>query len=118
MVDTNMQKFTHDNANNFTDMSKNHVLLRDRLYPEKASNWSLKGHALYDLEKYEEAIEAFDRAIELDPKDAFNWNFKGNALYDLEKYEEAIKAFDKAIELDPEDAINWNLKGHALYDLE
>ena len=37
-------------------------------------------HALYIQNKYDEAIKAFDKAIELNPKHAIAWNSKGNTL--------------------------------------
>jgi tetratricopeptide (TPR) repeat protein len=58
-----------------------------------------KGTALAILERYEEALEAFDKVIELEPNHIDAWNNKGAALHDLGKHEEAIKYFDKVIEL-------------------
>ncbi|WP_218461046.1 tetratricopeptide repeat protein [Rickettsia sp. TH2014] len=60
------------------------------------------GNALDNLKRYEEAIQAFDKAIELKPDDAVAYYNKGNALNILERYEEAIVAYDKAIDLDPD----------------
>ena len=61
-----------------------------------------KGIALEDLEKYEEAIAEFDRAIELEPRDENTYNNKGNALRELGRYEEAIAEYDKALEIYPD----------------
>jgi tetratricopeptide (TPR) repeat protein len=76
-----------------------------------------EGWALLDQQKYQEAISAFDKAIELNPNDANAWYNKGYALGNLAKYEEAIIAFDKAIEIKPDDANAWNNKGYALFNL-
>jgi len=67
------------------------------------------------LGKHDEAINAYDKAIELDPKDASAWYNKGHALNRLEKHDGAIKAYDKAIELDPKYASAWYNKGNALF---
>ena len=75
--------------------------------PEEAGAWYNKGLALYDMGKYEEAIKAYDKAIEINPEEAGAWYNKGLALYDMGKYEEAIKAYDKAIEINPEEAGAW-----------
>ena len=67
------------------------------------------------LGKYDEAIKAYDEAINLDPKLASAWNNKGNVSLSQGKYDEAIQAYDKAIKLDPKLAPAWNNKGNALY---
>jgi len=59
------------------------------------------GLALYDKSKYDDAVKAFDKAIELDPNSATAWNRKGTALKAQGKYDEAVAAYDKAIELNP-----------------
>jgi len=46
------------------------------------------------LEKYNEAIECFEQALEIDPKYARAWYSKGLAFYNLEKYNEAIECYD------------------------
>ncbi len=42
--------------------------------------WNNKGIALKDLGKYEEAIQAYDKAIEIKPDYHLAWNNKGIAL--------------------------------------
>jgi tetratricopeptide (TPR) repeat protein len=59
------------------------------------------GHALYALERYEEAFEAFARAAQLHPIPA-NAVSKGKALAQLERYEEALNAYHEALDLDPD----------------
>lgn len=65
----------------------------------------LKGYVLlYEgANDLEEAIDSFDRAIEIDPDNAFAWEFKAIALRSLGRYEAAIECYDKSIELDPLD---------------
>jgi tetratricopeptide (TPR) repeat protein len=45
------------------------------------------------LNKSDEAIKAYDKAIEINPQDSDAWDNKGIALYILNKYDEAIKGF-------------------------
>ena len=61
----------------------------------------LKGLALYNLRKYNEAMEYYDRAIKMDPNNAYAWYNKGNALYASGKYNEAMEYYDRAIKMDP-----------------
>jgi tetratricopeptide (TPR) repeat protein len=79
--------------------------------------WYNKGVALYDLGKINEAVQAYNRAIQLDPRYVAAWNNKGNALSDQGKYGEAIQAYDKAIEIDPQYASAWSNKGNAFKKL-
>jgi len=57
-----------------------------------------------DAGKYEQAIGAYHRAIDLDPNDAYPHNGLGNVYDDQGKYEQAIGAYNRAIDLDPNDA--------------
>ena len=65
----------------------------------------------------DEAIKAYDKAIEINPHDSFSWKFKGLALNHLNKYGEAIPVLDKAIELNSHDSFFWAGKGDALFGL-
>lgn len=69
--------------------------------------WNKKGIALEDLNKSEEAHQAFEKAIALKPDYATAWNNKGVALQNLNKSEEAQQAFEKAIALKPDSAQPW-----------
>jgi len=68
-------------------------------------NWNLNvfraGATLCNLNQYEEALNAFKKAIELDQKFSLYWNNIGLALAELGRFQEAVEAYDKAIELDP-----------------
>ena len=61
-----------------------------------------EGLVLNNQGKYDEAIQAYDKAIEINPQYAVAWNYKGIALYNQHMYDEAIQACDKAIEIDPQ----------------
>ena len=66
---------------------------------------------LSNLEKYEEAVVSYDKALQLQPNDEFAWNLRGNILSDLERYEEAIVSYDKALTLQPDFYIVWDNRG-------
>ncbi|OBQ18444.1 MAG: hypothetical protein AN481_18310, partial [Aphanizomenon flos-aquae LD13] len=88
------------------------------LDPKYATAYSNLGNALYNQEKLEEAVAAFQKAIELDPKFAYAYYNLGNALKDQKKLDEAVAAYQKAIELDPKLAIAYSNLGIALYNQE
>ncbi|MDP3186058.1 MAG: tetratricopeptide repeat protein [Anaerolineales bacterium] len=75
------------------------------------------GNVYSDLGRHDEALAAFQKAIQLDPKDASPWNGLGNVCSDLGRHDEAIAAFDKAIQLDPKYAYPWNGLGSVYSDL-
>jgi tetratricopeptide (TPR) repeat protein len=56
------------------------------------------------MERYDEALADFTRAIELDPEDAGAIVSRGETYRAMERYDEALADFTRAIELDPEDA--------------
>lgn len=63
-----------------------------------ASVWYVKGIALNGLGRFEEALQACDKALELSPDYTNIWLVKGIALTELGRYEEAQIAF-KSISL-------------------
>lgn len=77
-----------------------------------------KGIELSDLNRNKEAIDFYDRALELNPKLIEAWYRKGNALFFLKIYERAIECFDKTIELEPNYTNAWGNKGVALAQLK
>jgi tetratricopeptide (TPR) repeat protein len=80
--------------------------------------WIRKGLDLEDEQRHEEAMDCFDKAIELNPKDEYVWYWKGNCLRDMQRYEEALVCYDKAIELNPKDEYTWYWKGNCLRDMQ
>ena len=70
-----------------------------------------KGSALSDYDdRLEEALECFDKALELAPDDGDFWSNKAMILWRMEKNDEAIKYFDKALELDEKNDMALNMK--------
>jgi tetratricopeptide (TPR) repeat protein/S1-C subfamily serine protease len=64
----------------------------------KPSIWIERGNQLLRLERYIEAEQAFERAIQLNPTFVYlAWYGKGNALGKQRKYQEAVRAFDASL---------------------
>jgi tetratricopeptide (TPR) repeat protein len=81
---------------------------------ETVEDWGVKGISFGELGEYEEAIECFNRAIELNPNDADAYNCRGFVYYYyyyLGQHERAIKDFSKAIKLDPNNADAYFFRG-------
>jgi tetratricopeptide (TPR) repeat protein len=62
--------------------------------------WNNKGLVFATLEKYEEAISCYEKALESDPSLKESHYNKGRALSFLGRFPEAIESYEKAIELD------------------
>lgn len=84
----------------------------------EAVNWLSQGIALGDQGKYDEAVQAFDKAIEINPGNAVGWYLKGAALDRQGEFDEALGAVDKAIKINPQDSGAWYIKGLVLQDLD
>jgi len=80
---------------------------------EYAGSYNNRGIAYAKLNKYEQAIEDFSKAIELDPDFAEAYNNRGLSYAELNEHEQAIKDYDKAIELNPNYAVAYNNRGNA-----
>ena len=65
-----------------------------------AVDWDNKGIALEHEAKYNEAIQAYNKAIEIDPQDELGFNLKANLLNKLGRTSEANAASDKVKELE------------------
>lgn len=68
--------------------------------------------------KYEEAIQKYDEALELNPNHEEFYTNRGIAKNFLGQYQEAIADYDKAIDLNPNDAELYNNRGVAKNNLK
>ena len=85
-----------------------------RKNPEK---WIIEGIALFNLKKYNEAIEYFDRILKVDPKHVDALFNKGRALHNLNKFNAALICYDNVIRINPRHSKAWRWKGFALRSL-
>ena len=61
-----------------------------------------KSEEYYEDGKYDLAVTAFSKAIQLDPDDASAYHERGASYADLGQYQTAIADFTKAIQLEPD----------------
>jgi tetratricopeptide (TPR) repeat protein len=76
--------------------------------------WRQKGVCLHNLERYEEAIASYDRALKTNSKYYFAWVDRGLAFEKLDKYEEVVASYDRALEIKSDRYEVWNNRGTAL----
>jgi tetratricopeptide (TPR) repeat protein len=72
----------------------------------------------YDNQKYDEAIQYYDKVLAINPSAVGALNSKGLALDHLQRYDEALQSFDKALEIDPSSVNALTNKGLALDHLQ
>lgn len=62
-------------------------------------------------QNYEDSIDAFTRAIEIDPELKLAVMSRGSAYFKLDRFEEARRDFDRVVEIDPNNARAFHLRG-------
>jgi len=94
-----------------------------------AEDWFKTGQELFWSGSYDDAVKAYDKAIELDPNYGAAWRDKGYSLgslatfnNDFSRYNESLMAFDMAIELIPPNdtrnlALAWDGKANTLISI-
>jgi tetratricopeptide (TPR) repeat protein len=94
------------------------VLTVNLIKSSNASELYKRGETFLELKRYDDALAAYNRAVELRPEYAEAWNGKGDTLLALKRYEEARNAYDKAIQFQPNYGEAWIGRGNALNSLQ
>ena len=82
--------------------------------PKWSSDLIERGHANYELDKYNEAVSDFTKAIDLSSaKDGGLYYWRGMAFYLADQYQESIADFGKAIEMEPSNEGFYYWRGRA-----
>ena len=79
--------------------------------------WRHEGRLLLSEERYEDALETLDKALEINSGDEFALLWKCVVLVNLGRYEDALETLDKALEINPENEFALSGKGIALVSL-
>ena len=87
-------------------------------FPDHAEIEYLLARAHSIRRQFDEALNAIDRAIDMDRDDPGHFWFRACILKDLERPDEALNAIDRTIDLDEEDPGNFWLRASILQDLE
>ena len=79
----------------------------DDSYGMIPGSWILRGNSEYALRRYSDAVESYDRALELDHDDHRVWHSRGMAAEAIRDYEKAESSYDRAILLDLDNEEYW-----------
>lgn len=63
--------------------------------------WAFRGDLLLELERWDEALQAADRSLDLDPDVAHVHHSRSIALSELERFDEAAAAAERLVAMDP-----------------
>ncbi|KAJ1796218.1 Hsp90 cochaperone [Coemansia sp. RSA 2399] len=82
-----------------------------------ANELKAKGNEAFAAGNYDESIELFTQAIEIDPTNHVLYSNRSASLSSLKKYDEALKDAEKTIEIKPDWPKGYSRKGAALFGL-
>jgi serine/threonine protein kinase len=80
--------------------------------------WLDEGNRLYNISQFQDALQAFENAIQIDPTFADAYEGKTSTLCALGRYQEALNSVETALKLDPSYAASYNDKGDILYEFK
>jgi len=69
--------------------------------PQNTQAWIQLGHVYFDTEKYDKAINAYEKALKLNPSNADVLTDLGIMYRRIGQFRKAIEKFDKAVAVDP-----------------
>jgi cytochrome c-type biogenesis protein CcmH/NrfG len=75
------------------------LLQATRATPDNVNAWTQLGHLYFDTEQYEEAIQAYEKSLELSPSRPDVWTDLGVMYRRSGNPKQAVECFDRALSL-------------------
>lgn len=94
------------------------VFIINSINSVNASDLYKKANTFYELQRYEDALSNYQKAVEIKPEYARAWNGQAKVMYELNSYQEALSAYDKAIQIEPDYQDSWSGRGFVLNKLQ
>ena len=94
------------------------IFMLNRLNSKNAIELYNQGNTLIQLQRYEEALATYEKAIDIKPDYPQAVYGKGKALFQLKKYQESLIAYDQAIQIQPNYLEAWTNRGFVLVRLK
>jgi len=79
----------------------NQVEQAAKMSPKSKDVWINLGNVLMDTQRYDEAIEAYQKALALDPKNVSVRVDLGTCYRGVRKFDKAVEEYRKALRIDP-----------------
>ena len=83
-----------------------------------AGDYAKQGDACFFENRYEDAIAAYNQALQIQPDLADTWNNRGVVLTRMQRYPEAIVSYEQATTIRPHYPDAWNNRGVVLLELQ
>ncbi|MHA2089810.1 MAG: tetratricopeptide repeat protein [Candidatus Kariarchaeaceae archaeon] len=77
-----------------------------------------KGRILRDMNRYEESLSTYEKALRIQPENGILWNNMAVTHYVQRSFTDALRCYDRAIEIDPKLVMAWRNRASALEGLE
>lgn len=94
------------------------ILVIDTIHANNATELYKQGNTLFDLQRYQDALAVYEKAVNIRPDYAQGWYGQGQALSELKKYQAALLAYDQAIQIQPDYLEAWAGRGWSLKNLQ
>ena len=95
-----LKAMSKERSERYPDVSAFIAALHMSSVQKSKEQWLDEGNQLYNHAHYQEALQAYERAIQLDPGFAEAHDARGDALFCLNHSQEALAAYERAIHLD------------------
>ncbi|KAM3144528.1 hypothetical protein pb186bvf_003397 [Paramecium bursaria] len=94
------------------------ILEVQQVSPNSSELYYKIGVSLQEIKLYDEAIQMYNKAIQMNPNQAELYFNKGKALFELRNFEESILMYDKAISIQPANAEFNYYKGFPMLEMQ
>ena len=79
----------------------------NKMNENSSKYWYDKGIILQSQNRVEDALDAYDKAIEIEPDNEYAWYNKGHVLEDLMEFDDAIDAYIEVTRINPKNIDAW-----------
>ncbi len=113
-----LERYIHSQSHSFYEQAREIYTELTASHPNFALGYVGWGDILYLSGRFQDAVKAYERAIQLDSCEARAYSSKGYALLAFKNLEDALKDFNKALVLEPNNARHYYGMGQVLESLQ